>query len=306
MRVGGRWEGSRRSEEGGVDGVGVDADVDHLGFLVEVGAGGDLLEPFEELVALVGGVVLRETGTVVAEVVGDVVVGEEAVAGDDALVDERGDPLVKVAVLAAVGEQVVLGDGFVDGDMRPPLGLSDACEDAPEVLVGSLLIVAVLAEAELDGLEGVAGLPLVGDRDGDDVERLEVGEVVLLATHGEHLDERCLGTVDAVLGASVALGNPYRLIQVGDDEADIGRDQLEAVVETLERPATVDTEHLVALAGINNHRVLHQVGPEGDMTRGHAYAVQYLLQEKSIEDNIPVVGDEKVGFAGLEIFGPLP
>ena len=89
----------------------------------------------------------------------------DAVGLVDAAVDEVGD-----AVGVALGG-LHLGEGEwrADGKVDVAFLLGDAADDALGVLAGGFGVGALLAETELAGFEGGAGLPLVGDAEGHDV-----------------------------------------------------------------------------------------------------------------------------------------
>ena len=174
---------------------------------------------------LLGGVAVGVLHVAVAYVVGDVVVGREAVGGADAVVDERGHLLVEVAC-REVGEglQLVAFERLAELDVYSSLGLSYAGEDAVEVFAGLLDVGSALFLIEFDGLEDVAGLPLVGDGHGHYVQLVERLDLVVGAAHAEHLYDALVCAVDAVLGASVALCYPDGLSLLGDGVAYVARE----------------------------------------------------------------------------------
>ena len=107
--------------------------------------------------------------------------------------------------------------------------LGDAADDALGVLTRGFGVGALLAETELAGFEGGARLPLVGDAEGHDVHGGK-GLHRVGACGAYHLDECRLGAVDAVLGAPVALGDPYALPLPDDEPVEEGGELHEVAV----------------------------------------------------------------------------
>ena len=116
----------------GCNGVGIDAEED---VAEDVGLNDvellQLLQAGHEGCALVVGIAVTELLAAIAQVVGNKVVGPQAVGGVDALVEQTGHGTV-VVVGGEVVEllEVSPGDGLADGEVDAPLLLNDTREDA--------------------------------------------------------------------------------------------------------------------------------------------------------------------------------
>lgn len=168
--------------------------------------------------------------------------------------------------------------GVAQLDVYAPLGLHDAGEDAVQVFAGFLGVLGKLRGVELERLQDVARLPLVGDRHGHDVQLVDGRNLVVGHRQAEHLDDALVGGVVAVLGAAVALGYPHRLAFLRDDMADIVGQVFRAAVELLQAATRAfHLEHLVALANVYNQGVHHQVSPKGYLCRVKAILDKEIL-----------------------------
>ena len=187
--------------------------------------------------------------------------------------------------------------------MYPALRLQQTREDAVEVFARLLDVFGELALVEFEGLEDVARLPLVADADGHDVQVCEGLDLVALLTHAEHLDDALVGGVDTILRAAVALGNPYALALLADGVADILGEVERGAVEILDAAArTLDLEHLVTLADVDDQLVHHQVGTKGYLGGVKALHDEEVLQETGVEHDVAVVAHVEVALLGIEPF----
>ena len=183
-----------------------------------------------------------------------------------------------------------------------PLTMGDAADDALGVLAGGFGVGALLAETELAGFEGGAGLPLVGDAEGDDVHGGK-GLHGVGACGAYHLDECGFGAVDAILGAPVALGDPYALPLSDDEPVEEGGELHEVAVVGLESAATGNGYHFVDFGQLGHEGHFEEVGPDDDMGGGVSEGDELVLEEEAVDDYVAVVGDEEAGGA-VEVFLP--
>ena len=85
----------------------------------------------------------------------------------------------------------------------------DACLHIDEVVVGSFLMVGVAALLlHLFGFEVVAGVELIGDGYGHEVELLQPLDECAFTSHAEHLDDAALGDVVGVFRPTLPLCYP--------------------------------------------------------------------------------------------------
>ena len=192
--------------------------------------------------------------------------------------------------------------------MHPSLGLGNAREDAVQVLSRLFDIgLSGTSGIQFQGLELVAGFPLVGDGKRSQVELREGLHAVFPAGEVEHLDDALVREVFPVFGAAVPLGNPDAFLFPGDGITDILRSILAFLQEIPGRcngRRPFDAEHLVASAHIDHQLSLHQIGPEGDFRGPSARFRKKDLQEGGIQHNIPVIGNEKIVLFGIQPFHP--
>ena len=103
------------------------------------------VEPAEEGLPLRVGVLILVFLCAVAQVVGDIVVGIEAVGSDDTSVDEpRHGLVIFVARQGLKGAQFHFREGFADFKVHASLGLYDTRENAVQVLAGLLGVGRIL------------------------------------------------------------------------------------------------------------------------------------------------------------------
>ena len=125
--------------------------------------------------------------------------------------------------------------------------------------------------------------------------------LILGLTHAEHLDDALVGAVHAVLGASVALCDPHALMFVADGVADVVGEMHGTVVELTDAAAgTLHTEHLVALADVDDELSLHEVGAKGDLGGVEAVGEQMVFQQAGVEHDVAVVGHIEILPVGRE------
>lgn len=220
----------------------------------------------------------------------------DAVGLVDAVVDEVGDA-VRVAL---GGLQLGRCKWRADGEVDAAFVLGDAAKDALCVFARGFGVGALLTEAELAGFERGAGLPLVGDAEGDDVHGGESLHRVG-ACGAYHLDECGVGAVQAVFGAPIALGNPYALPLSDDEPMEECGELHEVAVVGFETTATGDGYHLVDFGQLGHEGHLEEVGPDDDMGGGLPEGDELVLEEEAVDDDVAVVGDEEAGGA-IEVF----
>ena len=184
-----------------------------------------------------------------------------------------------------------------EGQVHPAFVTHDPRHDAREILIVRLCIGSVLLRQEqLARLHPITGVQLVGHRHRHQREPLDqFGQITGLVPVGqrEHLDQRRLGTIDAILGASFALGNPHRhaFLQA---VANVPRGQRHGRVRSLRafRPA-LDDEALVEPHQIR--RVVHAEEIVADRNSGRRTAAiqQSPVHEPGVQGDIPMIGHEQ-------------
>ena len=135
------------------------------------------------------------------------------------------DGLIAVILDVAVRSlaDFVLCKWIVDLQVDAAFGLLDAQHDALQVFVFALHIRARVAFDDVfAGFHDVAGLIFVGNAQRNDVHVHEILHEILSAAHIHHLQQALFRGVDAVLGASLALGNPHGSLAGRDGFTDIG------------------------------------------------------------------------------------
>lgn len=222
----------------------------------------------------------------------------DAVGLVDAAVDEVGNAVG----VALGGLQLGEGERRADGEVDVAFVLGNATDDALGVLAGGFGVGALLAETELAGFEGSAGLPLVGDAERDDVHGVK-GLHGVGACGAYHLDECRLGAVDTILGTPIALGDPYAPPLPDDEPVEEGGELHEVAVVGLESAATGDGYHLVDFGQLGHEGHFEEVGPDDDMGGGVSEGDELVLEEEAVDDDVAVVGDEEAG-GTVEVFLP--
>ncbi|OMP13178.1 hypothetical protein COLO4_02140, partial [Corchorus olitorius] len=192
----------------------------------------------------------------------------------------------------------------VEVDMHAALVAGDAQADAQVVLARRLGVgTGGRADIQLAGLGLVARVVFIADRHRAQVQRLDhLAERLVLAAHVEHLEDRRIGTVVAVLGPTLGLGDPDRRTVVADRVVDVGRKQL--VGRQLLAPAAdgaVHDEALVQAHHVADERLLQQVVADGDARGRQAGVVHGVVDEGRVHDDVTVVGQEQIGGARLEL-----
>ena len=167
------------------------------------------------------------------------------------------------------------------------------------------VLASAATEVELTRFEDVARLPLVGDGHGDDVQAANGARRVGAVAEGKHLDDAAVRAVVAILRATVALGDPDRLPLLEQRVADI-RGELEGIGQEVVHVAiTYHLEHLVGPTDGRGQFALHEVAAEGDLRRAVARLVQQVLQQRGVEHNVAVVGDEEVSLRRVKGVQPV-
>ena len=108
--------------------------------------------------------------------------------------------------------------------------------------------------------------------------------------HSEHFEHSYLCLVVAVLGASIALSYPSRLVLVRDSISHIVRYILRIDENLLRRTSAYYLEHLVYLADIDHYLRTHQIATEGYFRSLDIVGIKYSLQYGGVEYYIAVVG----------------
>ena len=145
------------------NGVGVDAEEDVLEGIEIAVETLEFGETGHEGFFFFTGVLVGEPPLTIEQIVGDVVIGPELIGAEDTLVDELGDAFVVLVVGTVIKlHQITLGDKLTDLEMDTALGLENARQDAVEVLAWLLDILDILTGIELERLQDVARLPLIG------------------------------------------------------------------------------------------------------------------------------------------------
>ena len=159
-----------------------------------------------------------------------------------------------------------------------------------QVVFLRLLEVGVVAfEQELLGLEVVARVVFVRDGYGYEVYLLQVVDEVAVAGQSQHLDERLLRAVVRVFRPAFALGNPDRLLLLGDGKVDIPR-ELPGRFEHLSYPHVAFHDK----AFVEPHQVGYpvedeQIVSDGDFAGVEAMANEQQVEQRGIENDVAVV-----------------
>lgn len=131
-----------------------------------------------------------------------------------------------------------------------------------------------------------------------------IGDGIAFPAHREHPDYSGIGGVLAVFCPSVPLRDPDGTVVFSDDVTYVFRKIL-GLVEEFPRTGygirPLHLVHLVCLSEIDYHRADHQIGSERYLRSLHVLLVQKHLEEGCIQDDIPVVGDEKIALILVEI-----
>lgn len=283
-----------------IDRISIDAEENldkrlDVGHATLLGLGFEHLDTLAECFAL--GIVVKTAvgGLTIEKVVGNVVVWPQMIVVIDAAVDDMSHLLMILALCAMTEADEFAGvDGRTDFEMHTSLEIEDAELGALDVFSWVLDIVLVARHIDLEGLLDVTWLPLVGDADRQQMELNEGEYLVITATHAEHLDEALIGVIVAILGTTIALRYPHRTVLVTDDVTDVLRQVHRASIELLGGTASLDTEHLVRLADVNDQLRRHEIGSEGDLGGRKAVLVQHVLQKTRIKHDVAMIGDEKI------------
>lgn len=178
----------------------------------------------------------------------DIIACGEVVIGVDLRIDHIGDG-GNLVVLGHADESVeVVVDWLAESEMDVPLAARETCGHVGKILVWRLLVACVVAFLlELEGLEGVARVVLVGYGHGDDVELTEIGDEIGFAAKVQHLEDAALSSVVAILRAAFALRNPDVLMTIGDAVAHVGRERGRGVHLLADRIPRLTTNDLLSL-----------------------------------------------------------
>src|SRR5690606_6403846 len=123
------------------------------------------------------------------------------------------------------------------------------------------------------------------------------GEVLTLATHAQHLDDRGVGSVPTILGTPLGLGNPdgvtsgYRMVDVGRQGL-VHRQLLPSPGHRAVHDETLVQPHQVAEDG-----ALQQVVAEGATGGRVPGVVARVIDGGRVQGNVPVIGHEQMGLA---------
>ena len=151
-----------------------------------------------------------------------------------------------------------------------------------------------------------AGFPLVGYGHWNDVEGGEVGSDIPVSGKGEHLENGLAGFVVSVLGASVALGNPYGGVPFRKDISYVAGKMQGSLQEILGSSSSDNLEHTVTLPDICYYARLHEIVSESYFRTVKSLVVKSNLKQGRIQENIPVVGNKEIALAFLQILKTVP
>ena len=155
--------------------------------------------------------------------------------------------------------------------MHVALGLLDADHDALQIFIFSLHIGAGFALDEgFAGFHDIAGFVFIGNGHGYDVYFHEILDKVFGSAHIHHLEEALLGDVNAVLGASLALGDPDGACAGGDGFADILGQHLRRQVQFAGRYTADDLDHAVGTDEQLYRLLFEEVVSHADLGLGQA------------------------------------
>ena len=121
------------------------------------------------------------------------------------------------------------------------------------------------------------------------------------AAHHHHLEYGFLGAVVAVLGAAFALGYPYVVVLLGDDEVHVLAQPLARHQHLAHGEGTLYDKRFVDAHQVLDPGQLEQIVADGDFTcRVEARVYQQLVEQCRIEHYVAVVADEGVAAVGVE------
>lgn len=167
------------------------------------------------------------------------------------------------------------------------------------------LVVGIVAlELELLCLQVIAGIVLVRDGNRDDVQRREVADDVLSARHVEHLEDAGLRAVVRILGAAFALGDPDRLVRFFDGMVDVGRELVTCLEHLPDGDAPLDDEAVAEPYEGLDPRTDEKVVADGDLGQSVSYVVEDDVQERSVEHDVAMIGNERAGRFALRKAAP--
>ena len=199
----------------------------------------------------------------------------------------------------AFGHRVEHGVQTLRGHVgNAPLVAEDAGPHVVQIVLLRLLPVGIVAlELELGGLEIVAGVVLVGNRQRHEMQAAQIlARVGAPAAQVEHAQERILRLVGRVLRAAFALRNPDVLVLFANGVVHIAAHEAAALQTVFARQGAAHDEGLVHLHQRLDPGIDEQVVADGDLAGGtEARKMQLKIEDGRIEHDVAVVGDEGVG-----------
>ena len=146
------------------------------------------------------------------QVVSDVVGVEQLVIGIDSPIDECSDRLVQLPFFEmAQTSEFFARNRPTDRNVYTPLLLTNTGLNALQILSGLFFIAAVApGEIDLPGLEQIARLYLIGDRNRCNVKFGESVDRIAIGAQREEFNQPLIGCIESVFRTSVALGDPDR------------------------------------------------------------------------------------------------
>ena len=151
-------------------------------------------------------------------------------------------------------------------------------------------------------LHKVAGFILITDGDGHYLQLVEIRLKVARACHREHLQQTLVSAVVAVLGTTVALGNPHRTVLLEKHVVYIVRKEHRVIVELASRTVADNSEHLVQAEQVDDEVVLHQVVAETYLRSFETVAYQCHIQQTGIQCDVAMVRHKEICLAAVQVF----
>ena len=242
------------------------------------------------------------------EVVSQVVDWEERHVRVERLIDSLADTVdLCVAVVdPRIGVEGAV-DGRTDSEDDATLVPLDAGEHAEDVILLGLLPLRIVAlQLELLRLEVVAWVVLITEGNRLEVELTDVlNEVAVAATHGQHLDDRRLRHVAAVLATTLTLRNPDGDILLLDGVVDIGRQALGNLQHLADRHIAHDDERTVQSNQVLDPRIGEEVVANGNLGGLQSVGIEQRIEESRVQHDVAVVGDEERSTGRIDVVQPL-
>ena len=185
-----------------------------------------------------------------------------------------------------------------------PFVAEDAGPHVVQIVLLRLLPVGIVAlELKLGGLEIVAGIVFVGNRQWHEMQAAQIlTRVGALTAQIEHAQERILRLVGRVLRTAFSLRNPNVLMLLANGVVHVAAHESAALQAVFAREGAAHDEGLVHLHQRLDPRIDEQVVANGNLAGGaETGQMQLEVENGRIEHDVAVVGDEGVGALLVEI-----